>query len=145
MKTRDLIGINPHRAPWNDRTTSWDTTDPNLKPVAQSEFSFGAEKKVSEEISFSARLVYKHLLQTIEDVGILEKNAFGGESEQYYIANPGMGWVLPVSKGGKFEDRFWESPKAKREYYGIFSPKDTSAPESVFRSRSMQTCISSTT
>jgi hypothetical protein len=30
-----------------------------------------------------------------------------------------MGWVLPVSKGGKFEDRFWESPKAKREYYGI--------------------------
>ena len=118
-ESQTVNGINPHRASWNDRTTSWDTTDPNLKPVAQSELSFGAEKKVSEEISFSARLVYKHLLQTIEDVGILEKNEFGGESEQYYIANPGMGWVLPVSKGGKFEDRFWESPKAKREYYGI--------------------------
>jgi len=112
-------GVNKHRASWNDRTQSWDTTDPNLKPVAQSEFSLGAEKKVSEEISFSARFIYKHLLQTIEDVGILEKNEYGGESEQYYIANPGMGWVLPVSKGGKFEDRFWESPKAKREYYGL--------------------------
>ena len=54
MKTKDLIGVNPHRASWNDRTTSWDTTDPGLLPVAQSEFSLGAEKKVSEEISLSA-------------------------------------------------------------------------------------------
>jgi len=103
----------------NWRTVSWDTTDPDLKPVAQTEYSFGAEKKMTEEISFSARFVYKHLLRTIEDVGVLEKDAQGNYSEQYYIANPGYGWTLPVSQGGKFSDDFWPAPKAKREYLGL--------------------------
>ena len=103
----------------NWRTVSWDTTDPDLKPVSQSEYSFGAEKKVTEELSFSARFVYKHLLRTIEDVGVLEKDAQGNYSEQYYIANPGEGWTLPVSQGGKFDDKFWPAPKPKREYLAL--------------------------
>jgi len=103
----------------NWRTTSWDTTDPGLKPVSQSEVTFGAEKKISEEISFSARLVYKHLIRTIEDVGVLMQDAQGNWSEQYYIGNPGEGWTMPVSKGGRFADMYWESPLPKREYWGL--------------------------
>jgi len=103
----------------NWRTVSWDTTDPDLKPVSQSEVSFGADKKITEEISFGARLVYKHLIRTIEDVGVLMQDAEGNWSEEYFVANPGEGWTLPVSEGGKFSDVYWESPKAKREYYGV--------------------------
>jgi hypothetical protein len=103
----------------NWRTVSWDTTDPDLKPVSQSELSLGADKKITEEISFSARLVYKHLIRTIEDVGVLLQDAQGNYSEEYYIANPGEGWTLPVSQGGRFSDDFWPAPKAKREYYGV--------------------------
>lgn len=104
----------------NARTVSWDTTDTDLKPVAQDEYSLGAETKISEELSFSARFVYKSLIRTIEDVGVLMTDAQGNESEQYYIANPGEGWVLPVGQGtGRFDPKFWPSPKAKREYLGL--------------------------
>ena len=103
----------------NWRTVSWDTTDTGLKPVAQSETSFGAEKKISEELSFSARFVYKHLIRTIEDVGVMIKDAQGNYSEQYYIANPGFGWTLPISQGGKFLDKYWPCPPAKREYFAL--------------------------
>ncbi len=99
----------------NWRAVSWDSTDPGLKPVSQSEFSFGAEKKITEEISFSARLVYKHLIRTIEDVGVLDANF----NEFYYIANPSEGYAQPISKGGRFNDMFWPTPKPKREYYGL--------------------------
>jgi hypothetical protein len=103
----------------NERTTSWDTTEPNMKPVSQSEVSFGAEKKLTEELSFSARMVYKHLIRTIEDVGVLMQDAQGNWSEQYYIANPGEGWTRPVSQGGRFADKYWPCPKPKREYYAV--------------------------
>ncbi len=103
----------------NWRTVSWDTTDPNLKPVAKSEISLGADKKITEEISFGARFVYNHLIRTIEDVGVLMQDADGNYSEEYYTANPGEGWTLPVSQGGKFADEFWPAPKAKREYFGL--------------------------
>ncbi len=103
----------------NWRTVSWDTTDTNLKPVSQDEYSFGAEKKISEELSFSARFVFKHLIRTIEDVGVMVQDAQGNYSEQYYIANPGEGWTLPTSQGGRFDDKFWPAPKAKRDYLGL--------------------------
>ncbi len=103
----------------NWRTVSWDTTDPDLKPVSQSELSFGADKKITEEISFGARIVYKHLMRTIEDVGVLMQDADGNWSEEYFIANPGEGWTLPVSEGGKFSDVYWPAPKPKREYWGV--------------------------
>lgn len=103
----------------NWRHTAFQTIDPNLKPVAQSELSFGADKKVSEDISVGARLVYKHLIRTIEDVGVLEYDAEGNVSESYYQANPGFGYTLPESKGGKMLDTYWPCPKAKREYWGL--------------------------
>ncbi len=103
----------------NWRHTAFQTIDPNLKPVVQSETSFGVEKKITEEISFSARGVYKHLIRTIEDVGVLEADAEGNMSEMYYQANPGFGYTLPISQGGKMSDEFWPCPKAKREYLAL--------------------------
>ncbi len=96
------------------RLPSWDSTDPSLKPVAQREISLGAEKKIAENISLSVRLVQKHLIRTIEDTGV--QTPLG---EFYYNTNPGFGYSLPISQGGKFDDKFWPCPKAKREYYGM--------------------------
>lgn len=113
-------GVNKFAATWNNRTQSFDTTDPDLKPVSQSELSFGAEKKLSEELSLSARFVYKHLIRTIEDVGVLVMNEYGSLDEQYYIANPGEGWTRNVGDGnGRFDPGFWPCPKPKREYYAL--------------------------
>ncbi|MDY0231763.1 MAG: TonB-dependent receptor, partial [Candidatus Saccharicenans sp.] len=97
---------------------SFDRIDPDLKPAAQSELSFGAEKKLTEHLSLSARLVYKHLIRTIEDVGALE---WVDETLQeiFYITNPGYGYSRPISEGGKFADEYWPVPKAKRDYYGM--------------------------
>ncbi|MCX6573432.1 MAG: carboxypeptidase regulatory-like domain-containing protein, partial [Candidatus Aminicenantes bacterium] len=122
---------------------SFGRVDPNLKPTAQREISFGAEKKLSENLSLSVRLVNKHLLRTIEDVGAWEtvNNEDGTTSwtETFYVANPGYGWSLPESQGGKFSDTWtdpgedgelgteddgqtypmWATPKATRDYYGL--------------------------
>ncbi len=103
----------------NWRSTGFDMVDPGLKPVAQSEFSFGAEKKLTEELSLGARVVYKHLLQTIEDIGVLDQDADGNFSEVYYTGNPGYGYATPISQGGKLLDSYWPIPKAKREYWGL--------------------------
>jgi hypothetical protein len=107
-------GANTYVGTMNWRIPSFDSTDPSMKPVAQREITFGAEKKLTEDLSFSLRLVQKHLIRTIEDVGVLT-----AEGEKYYNGNPGFGWTLPIAQGGKFQDKFWPTPKAKREYYGV--------------------------
>lgn len=96
---------------YNYRLPTFDTTDPGLQPMTQSEFSFGAEKKIAEHLLTSIRFVYKHLIRAIEDVGVQTP---GGA--KYYMTNPGYGWSLPVSQGGKFSDKFPPCPKAKRDY-----------------------------
>jgi hypothetical protein len=96
------------------RVPSFDTTDPNLKPVSQREISFGAEKKLTEDLSLSVRLVQKHLINTIEDIGVEDVEAGG---ELYFNANPGSDWIR--AKFDEFAPGFWEQPRAKREYYGM--------------------------
>jgi hypothetical protein len=98
---------------WRHRSFG-EETDPNMLPISQSEFSFGAEKKLTEELSFSARGVYKHLLYTIEDIGYLLDG-----SEAYVIGNPGYGAAKWTTDGGLFDPNFWACPRAKREYYGV--------------------------
>jgi hypothetical protein len=107
-------GTNRYVGTMDWRIPSWDSTDPALKPVAQREISFGAEKKLMEDLSLSVRLIQKHLIRTIEDVGV---ETPAGES--YYTCNPGFGYSLPVSQGGQFSDFYWPTPHAKREYYGL--------------------------
>ncbi len=98
----------------NFRVPSFDTTDPDIKPVSQREISFGAEKKLTEDLSLSVRLVQKHLINTIEDIG-MEVPEIG---EQYYIANPGSPWIREKFVAAGYGD-YWQQPKATREYYGM--------------------------
>jgi hypothetical protein len=103
---------------------SFDRVDPDLKPVAQREISFGVEKKLMENLSLSARFVQKHLIRTIEDVGTLEwvtdpDTGATTLQEIFYITNPGYGYSRPISEGGKFADEYWPCPKAKRDYYAM--------------------------
>ncbi|MFW6140454.1 MAG: TonB-dependent receptor [Acidobacteriota bacterium] len=97
------------------RHVSFDTTDPDMLPVAQREISFGVEKKLVENVSVSARLVQKHLIRTIEDVGVIVP----GVGEVYYQCNPGFGYSLHTTNGGKFDPKYPETPEAKREYLAL--------------------------
>jgi hypothetical protein len=107
------------------RSVSWDTTNPDMKPVAQRDFQFGVEKKLTEELLAYVRFTQRHLIRTIEDIGILIQTGPTEISEVYYLDNPGMGWVRPVSQGGQFPNTtaagntYWPEPKAKREYYSV--------------------------
>ncbi len=98
------------------RTPSFDSTDPDMKPVSQQEITFGVEKMLMENFSFTARFVQKHLRYMIEDVGVIVP----GVGEQYYECNPGFGYSLHVGNGtGKFDPKYPETPKAKREYWAV--------------------------
>ena len=98
------------------RHPSFESTDPGLKPVNQDEFSGGIEKLLMENVSLTGRFVYKHLRRMIEDVGVFVP----GVGEEYYEANPGFGYTLHVGNGtGKMDPTFPETPKAKRDYYGV--------------------------
>ncbi len=98
------------------RVPSFDTTQPDIKPVSQREISIGAEKKLTEDLSLSVRLVQKHLINTIEDIGI---EGEGGEI--YYIGNPGSDWIQEIFQAAAEYQGvdWWAQPKAKREYYGM--------------------------
>lgn len=96
------------------REPSFDSTDPDLLPTLQTELTFGLERKLMENLSASVRVVYKHLVRTIEDVGVLTPSG-----ESYYTSNPGYGYTRPVSQGGLFEDIYPATPKAKRNYWGV--------------------------
>jgi hypothetical protein len=93
----------------------FEDVDPNLKPMSQREFSLGVEKMLGENLSATVRLVQKHLRYAIEDTGVYVP----GVGEQYYFTNPGFGYSLHTTNGGKFDPRFPETPKAKREYWAV--------------------------
>jgi hypothetical protein len=98
------------------RVPSFTSTDPDLQPVSQDEFSGGVEKLLMENVSFTARFVYKHLRRMIEDVGVFVP----GVGEEYFEANPGFGYTLHEGNGtGKMDAKYPETPKAKRDYYGL--------------------------
>jgi hypothetical protein len=98
------------------RTPSFDSTDPDMKPVSQREISFGAEKMLMENVSATVRVVQKHLRYTIEDVGVI----IPGVGEKYFECNPGYGYSLHQGNGtGKFDPKYPETPRAKREYWAV--------------------------
>jgi hypothetical protein len=96
---------------WNE----FDSTDPNLKPMSQEEFTLGAEKMIMENVSATVRGVYKHLRYAIEDVGVIVPDL----GEVYYTTNPGYGYSRLTTNGGKFDPAYPETPRAKRDYYAI--------------------------
>ena len=89
--------------------------DPDLKPMSQREFSLGLEKRLMENLSATVRVVQKHLRYAIEDVGVLEP----GVGEFFYTSNPGYGVTRWTTNGGRFDPSYPETPRAKREYWGV--------------------------
>ncbi|MCJ7587654.1 MAG: TonB-dependent receptor [Candidatus Aminicenantes bacterium] len=114
----DKIGKNGYYPGTLMRTVDFapasDIADPSIKPMSQREISFGVEKKLVENLSATVRLVQKHLLYTIEDVGVIS-----GGDVTFYLANPGYGYSRSTADGGKFDARYPTCPKAKREYWGL--------------------------
>jgi hypothetical protein len=105
----DILGV------FDWRLDNFDEVDPDLKPMSQREFSLGMEKMLMENLSATVRLVQKHLRVAIEDVGVIVP----GKGETYYLTNPGYGYSLHTTKGGKFDPKYPEMPKAKREYWAV--------------------------
>jgi len=117
----DTLGVNDNypgtfMGVINWRPPSFDSTDPDLKPMSQREISFGLERKLMDDLSASVRVVNKHLRYAIEDVGVY----IAGYGESYYTTNPGYGYSQHVGTGtGKFDPSYPITPKAKREYWAV--------------------------
>ena len=92
-----------------------DNIDPALKPLSQREFSFGAEKKILENFSATVRLVQKSLSNALEDSFLLQPDG----SYFYGYFNPGLGYSLPTTEGGKVDPEYPTLPKTKREYWAV--------------------------
>ena len=100
------------------RVPSFDSTDPDLKPMSQLEVSLGVEKKLKDDLAFTSRLVYKNLLWAIEDIGILYP-----DGEHYFTANPGSQFIkdrwVEAKAAGLIPQGAPDIPKAKRLYYAL--------------------------
>jgi hypothetical protein len=92
-----------------------DNIDPSLKPLSQREFSFGVEKKIIENFSATLRLVQKNLHNALEDSFLLLPDG----SYFYGYFNPGRGYSLPTTQGGKVDPSYPIYPKTKREYWAV--------------------------
>lgn len=101
----------------NLRYPSLDLIEPDLKPMESVEFTLGAQHELTNQIAVGFRYVNKHLVRTIEDVGILVTDASGAAHEEYFIANPGFG----VAKNILNADcpSCPALPKAERDYQAI--------------------------
>lgn len=87
--------------------------DPNLKPMESREFTVGFQQELTQSMAGGFRYVNKHLVRTIEDVGIGRPGA-----ETYFIANPGSAFVN-TQFDAEFGPGFIQIPKAKRDYDGF--------------------------
>jgi hypothetical protein len=102
--------IEPLDRRFNSATDLAGTVDPELKPMQQKEYQIGLSHEFSGNYVVGARFIYKHLVRTIEDVGIVVP----GVGEVYYIANPGEGISLELN-----DPSLPAFPKAKRDYTGL--------------------------
>jgi hypothetical protein len=87
--------------------------DPNLKPMKQHEYVFGADWAIRPTLALETRYSRKRLDRTIEDAGI-----FTPAGEQYYIINPGFSHdVQPIPATDCTACP--TQPKAIRRYDGL--------------------------
>jgi hypothetical protein len=115
--SRDYSMLN-YRGSTNYRPQHWSYLDPDLKPMSQSEWTVGIEKRLSDDLSLSVHGTWRNLIRTIEDV-YRELPRYWDGTNFYMIANPGEGWSLPHSQGGEFFDVYWPYPKAQRDYKAL--------------------------
>ena len=98
----------------NLRAVNFSLIEPNLKPMESVEFTLGAQHELTSLIAVGFRYVNKHLVRTIEDVGVLVSHDDGSASEEYFTSNPGFGVasriLAPTCPSCP------ALPKAKRDY-----------------------------
>jgi len=96
------------------RFPSLDLIEPDLKPMESVEFTVGAQHELTNQIALGFRYVNKHLVRTIEDVGVLVTDSTGASHEEYFIANPGFGVAQKIL--APTCPSCPAMPKAKRDY-----------------------------
>jgi len=96
------------------RHPSLDLIEPNLKPMESTEFTLGGQHELNNQLAVGFRYVNKHLVRTIEDVGVLVCDDAGTCAEEYFIANPGFGVATKILEGEC--PTCPAMPKAKRDY-----------------------------
>lgn len=96
------------RVPSNDPSDF--RVDPDLKPVRQTEFTFGTQIDLGANTILGARYTRKNLDTTIEDIGFHDEN----DDESYFIGNPGRG-VCALAACGRYNVGS-DAAKPKRQY-----------------------------
>jgi len=96
------------------RHPSLDLIEPDLKPMESVELTLGGQRELSNQLALGIRYVNKHLVRTIEDVGVLVTDSEGNAQEEYFIANPGEGIAAKILAPSC--PTCPALPKAKRDY-----------------------------
>jgi hypothetical protein len=123
----DTIGIDgyfpgtfllPGEHTFDFRAPSFDSTDPDMKPMSMREISVGVEKRLMENLTLSVRGVNKHLNWAIEDIGVLLP-----DGEHYYTTNPGGPFIeekyAEARAAGLIPENAPDCPKATRNYWAV--------------------------
>lgn len=101
----------------NHRVPSYDLVQPDIKPGSKMEISLGFQKKISDDVAFTARFLHHRLLNVIEDIGV---EIHGHEN--YYIGNPGSDWIneqYSLSAVEGYIPNGRTCPDPKRNYYSV--------------------------
>jgi hypothetical protein len=98
------------------RHPSLDLIEPDLKPMESQEFTLGGQHELTNTIALGLRYVNKHLVRTIEDVGVLVCEGTSCH-EEYFIANPGEGVARKILEGSC--PTCPALPKAERDYQAV--------------------------
>jgi len=102
----------------NHRVISWDSVQPDgMRPYTKMEISLGYQKKINDDLAFTARFLHHRILQVVEDIGV----EIDG-SENYYYGNPGSDWINEIYRQSAEQGYMPEGricPKPKREYYSV--------------------------
>jgi hypothetical protein len=110
MPGRDLWGS---ASGFRDRRVpSFETIDPDIKPMSQDSFNAGFEYQLARTTVFSVNYVHNNLVRTIEDIGLLVNG-----DEVYLYANPGEG--LATNALVSTATAPFNIPKAKRQYDAV--------------------------
>lgn len=92
---QNALSYTNFRVPSNDPSDF--RVDPDLKPVRQTEYTFGTQIDLGANTILGARYTRKNLDTTIEDIGFHDDH----DDESYYIGNPGMG-ICALAACGRY-------------------------------------------
>jgi hypothetical protein len=96
------------------RVPSFDTIDPDIKPMSQDSYSAGFDFEINPRTVATVHYVHNNLIRTIEDLGALVNG-----NEVYLIANPGEGGAAITPTSFAPLTPAFDTPKPKRTYDAV--------------------------